>query len=69
MTNEESVGLDVTAYVEPIGVGDRLPDMPAYLESGEYVLVPLEATCQTAWSSCPADLRELVETGKLADEE
>ena len=61
--------LGTIAYVEPVAVGDVLPDMPAYLEWGEYVPVPLEATYQTAWASCPADMRELVETGKLADEE
>jgi hypothetical protein len=62
-------GLDTVAYVEPVGVGDMLPDMPAYLEWGEYVPVPLEATYQAAWASCPADMKELVETGKLAGEE
>jgi Protein of unknown function (DUF4058) len=62
-------GLTTTAYVEPVGVGDVLPDMPAYLEWGGYVPVPLEATYQTTWASCPPDMRELVETGKLADEE
>ena len=62
-------GLNTTVYVEPIAVGDVLPDMPAYLEWGEYVPVPLEATYQTAWANCPADMRELVETGKLSDEE
>jgi hypothetical protein len=61
-------GLNTSVYVEPIGVGDVLPDMPAYLEWGEYVPVPLEATYQTAWANCPADMRELVETGKLSDE-
>jgi hypothetical protein len=62
-------GIETTAYVEPIGVGDSLPDMPAYLDRSVYVPVPLEATYQTTWSSCPADMRELVETGKLAGED
>lgn len=61
-------GRETTAYVELIGVGDPLPDMPAYLDHGSYVPVPLEATYQAAWATCPADLRELVETGKLAGE-
>lgn len=61
-------GRETTAYVEPIGIGDLLPDMPAYLDSMSYVLVPLEAAYQTTWTSCPADLRELVETGKLSGE-
>jgi Protein of unknown function (DUF4058) len=61
-------GIETIAYVEPIGVGDTLPDMPAYLDGAAYVPVPLEATYQAAWATCPADLRELVETGKLSGE-
>jgi hypothetical protein len=61
-------GIETTAYVEPIGVGDTLPDMPAYLDRSGYVPVPLEATYQAAWATCPADMRELVETGKLSGE-
>ena len=58
-------GIETTAYVELIGVGDILPDMPAYLDRSGYVPVPLEATYQAAWATCPADLRELVETGEV----
>jgi hypothetical protein len=61
-------GSETTAYVELVGVGDLLPDMPAYLDRGGYVPVPLEATYQAAWATCPADLRELVETGRLSGE-
>ena len=58
-----------TAYVEPVGVGDVLPDMPAYLDPDSYVPAPLEATYQAAWASCPEDMREVVERGEpLADE-
>jgi hypothetical protein len=62
-------GILTTAYIEPVGVGDVLRDMPAYLDRTGYVPVPLEATYQAAWASCPADFRELVETGKLAGDE
>lgn len=61
-------GIETTAYVNLIGVGDLLPDMPAYLDRSGYVNVPLEATYQAAWATCPAEMRELVETGKLAGE-
>ena len=61
-------GLATTAYVEPVAVGDPLPDLPAYLEWGEYVPVPLETTYQVAWANCPPSMRELVETGRLSDE-
>ena len=48
--------------------GEVLPDMPAYLDHHGYVPVPLEATYQAAWTTCPADLRQFVETGKLPGE-
>ena len=64
-----TAGIETTAYVESIGVGDVLPDMPAYLERSGHVPVPLEATYMAAWATCPADMRELVETGKLAGED
>jgi hypothetical protein len=58
-----------TAYVELVGVGDVLPDMPAHLDVDSYVPVPLEATYQTTWVSCPEDMRAAVEHGlPLADE-
>lgn len=60
--------VDTIAYVEPIGVGNVLPDMPAYLDRDGYVPVPLEATYQQAWGTCPPDFREVVETGKLPGE-
>jgi hypothetical protein len=62
-------GYEMMAYVELVGVGDPLPDMPAYLDRSGYVPVPLEATYQAAWATCPADMRELVETGKLSGED
>lgn len=61
-------GIETTAYVELVGVGDFLPDMPAYLTRNGHIPVPLEATYQTAWATCPAILRELVERGKLSGE-
>jgi Protein of unknown function (DUF4058) len=62
-------GLPKEAYVNLVGVGDRLPDMPAYLDTDSYVLVPLEATYQVTWATCPEDMREAVERGTpLSDE-
>ena len=69
MAGDLTAGIATTAYVEPIGVGDTLPDMPAYLEPGSYVPVPLEATYQAAWATYPPDMRELVETGRLPGED
>ena len=53
------------AYVEPIGVGDVLPEMPAYLSPDSHVPVPLESTYQTTWLSCPSDMRDAVAHGEL----
>jgi hypothetical protein len=62
-------GVPKVAYVEPIGVGDVLPDMPAYLDVDVWVPVPLEATYMATWASCPEDMREAVERGgPLPDE-
>lgn len=52
-----SSGADFVAYVEPVAVGDVLPDMPIFLTADRYVPCPLEATYQTAWEQYPAPLR------------
>ena len=57
-------GREKAAYVEPVAVGDAMPDMPLYLAEGYYVRVPLEAAYQTTWSVLPADLQHLVLTGR-----
>ena len=48
-----SSGLEKTAYVEPVAVGDTLSDMPLFLEEDVYVSVPLEKTYCAAWESVP----------------
>lgn len=48
-----------TAYVEPVAVGDVLPDMPLFLASEWYVPVPLEETYQTTWNLLPQQLKRL----------
>jgi hypothetical protein len=49
------------AYIEPVAVGDELPDMPLFLVPGGHVLVPLEKTYQTAYEGVPARWREVIE--------
>lgn len=61
-------GLPKTAFIELCGVGEALPDMPAYLDLDSYVPVPLEATYQATWATCPEDMREVVEHGEMLDE-
>jgi hypothetical protein len=62
-------GPEKAAYVEPIAVGDVMPDMPLFLAAGRHIKVPLEATYQTTWSFLPRDLQTIVETGVMPAEE
>jgi hypothetical protein len=57
-----------TAYVDPVAVGDRLPNMAAYLDEDSYVPVPLEATYQSTWLTCPEEMREAVEHATILAE-
>ncbi len=60
--------VDVQAYyVEPIGVGDVLPEMPLYLTTGWQVPVPLESTYHVTWNTSPEDFRLAVETGVMPE--
>jgi hypothetical protein len=52
--------LTTHAYIEPVAVGDVLPDMPLFLEPAGCVLVPLEATYQTAFDVQPARWRNVL---------
>lgn len=54
------VGEELTAYVEPLAVGDELPEAPLFLEPGIYVPMPLEATYQRSWDVLPQVIRDLV---------
>lgn len=50
------------AFIEPVAVGDRLPDMPLFLTPDVYVPTPLEATYCSAWEVFPSFWREVLET-------
>lgn len=58
-----SAGSTITAYVEPVGVGDALPDMPVFLSAERYVPCPLEATYQASWEAFPKPLKASLESG------
>ena len=60
-------GREKIAYIETVGVGDELPDMPVMLTSDLHVKVPLESTYQTAWTLSPESYRHAVETGEIPD--
>jgi len=55
------------AYVQPLAVGESLPDMPLFLSAGQHVKVPLESTYAAAWQDCPEEMRIAVETGVMPD--
>jgi len=50
-----------TAFVEPLAVGDPIPDMPLFLTPGEYVNVPLGETYAQAWAGFPKPWQAVVE--------
>ena len=58
-------GPEKAAYVEPVAVGDEMPDMPLFLFHGGHIRVPLEAAYRTTWSVFPRDMQVLVETGVM----
>ena len=58
-------GTTKTAFVEPIGVGDTMRDMPLFVEEGIHVWLPLDSTYQTSWNATPEAIREAVRTGVL----
>ncbi len=60
-------GVERAAYIEPVAVGDDLPDMPLFLADGVHIRVPLETTYRAAWDASPEEMRTAVETGILPD--
>jgi hypothetical protein len=50
------------AFVQPVAVGDRLPDMPLFLTPEEHVNVPLDATYEAAWAEVPDRWRDVLES-------
>jgi hypothetical protein len=55
----------VRAYVEPVAVGDALPDMPLFFGPGRYVEVPLEDSYRAAWEAVPRRWKGLLEGGSV----
>lgn len=55
------MGDGITAYVEPVAVGQALSDMPLFLDPGHYVNVPLESTYQAAYEGVPRRWRQVIE--------
>jgi Protein of unknown function (DUF4058) len=53
--------MGVRAFVEPLAVGDALPEMPLFLKAGGHVPVALESTYQSAWEAVPRRWRSVIE--------
>jgi len=56
-----AVGAQVDVYIEHLGVGAVLPEMPLFLSPDRYVSVPLEATYEEAYRGMPAFWRNVLE--------
>jgi hypothetical protein len=59
-----AAGESLTAYVEPLKVGDSLPSLPIFLDAGLYVPAPLEKTYEATWAKLPQVVKELVMSGR-----
>lgn len=55
-----SCGVTRQAFVEAVAVGDRVPEMPLFLQADRYVQVPLETTYQTAFDALPKRWRDVL---------
>ncbi len=49
------------AFIEPVAVGDSLPEMPLFLIPGGHVVVPLDNTYQDAFDAVPRRWRNVLE--------
>ncbi len=52
-----AAGVPIRAYVEPVAVGDALPDLPVFLTPDRYVSCPLNATYEQSWAVFPKPLK------------
>ena len=50
----------VRAHVVPLGLGDRLPEMPVFLLPQRFVRLPLEAPYEEAFASLPRKFKGLL---------
>ena len=58
---ESDMFAGVTAYIEPVSVGDSLPEMPLYVATDGYVLVPLQPTYDRAFAALPRRWGDVLE--------
>lgn len=53
-----AAGVPIRTFVEPVGVGDTLPDMPTFLDPTSYIPAPLEESYVRTWDACPDEFRD-----------
>jgi hypothetical protein len=58
---ESKMSAGVTAYIEPAAIGDSLPEMPLYVATDGYVLVPLQPTYDRAFAALPRRWADVLE--------
>lgn len=51
-----------SAFVEPLAVGDTLPELPLFITPSRHVPAPLEESYRTAWEGYPQPLRKMLES-------
>jgi hypothetical protein len=47
-------------FLEPVAIGDHLPEMPLFLTPERYVPIPLDANYQSAWETVPGVWQEVL---------
>jgi len=57
-------GQDERAFIEPVAVGQTLPDMPLFLTTDRYIQVPLESTYMAAFEEVDAEYQQLLTTSE-----
>ncbi len=57
-----AAGPETSSYVEPVAVGDVVPEMPVFLTADRYAPCPLAAAYQIAWEQFPGPLKEPLES-------
>ena len=53
--------------MEPVAVGESMPDMPLFLIEGGHVDVPLEQTYAETWNKVPQQIQRIIETGIIPE--
>lgn len=56
-----------TAYFQPVGLNEVLPEMPLFLTTQHYINVPLEETYMKTWSDLPRRWRDVLQVGSGSD--